>query len=270
MDYNRGEELDIDWTDLSRGPQSDGHIYERLNPFETLPAASRAQLSTESRYGLDNYSQDTMAWSQHQGRFTLLINNALLTLTPASYHSHAPSLHLSPDEDAELDMLDRTYSYSNLGSPAFDQTSFLSVSPHQTPGESSSKRTSYFQGPARSISGGSDEPSHSSTTARKKERAQHNVVEHRYREKLNSQICHLKDKVPALREASHTKKGGKESAKVGKSTVLVKAGEYIEKLESDNARLRKRNESLERLVQRLVHGRASGSSGFDMTELNLS
>ena len=48
---------------------------------------------------------------------------------------------------------------------------------------------------------------------------------------------------------------------MGKSTVLVKAGEYIEKLETENARLRKRNESLERLVQRLVQGR-EGEGGM--------
>ena len=57
-------------------------------------------------------------------------------------------------------------------------------------------------------------------------------------------------------------KGGDSAAKVGKSTVLVKAGEYIEKLETENARLRKRNDSLERLVQRLVQGREGPEGGM--------
>lgn len=274
MDYKQPDDLDPEWAEYSHGPRSDSQIYgNRMNPFDSLPPTSQAQASGPGRYSLGGPAFDTMAWTQQQseshhslvGSMSQARSSLLTSTVSVPYHGQIPPLNLTTeDEEAEFDLFDRPYPPSTLQSPAFDQTSFVSLSPQNTPGEvpSSSKSSSYFG------SRTATDPL-ATTAARKKERAQHNVVEHRYREKLNSQISQLKEKVPSLRGETSSppqggKRGGKEPAKVGKSVILVKAGEYIDKLETENTRLRKRNESLERLVQRLVQGRAAGSDMADL------
>ena len=91
---------------------------------------------------------------------------------------------------------------------------------------------------------------------KKKDRTRHNVVEQRYRENLNTRIIQLRDRIPNLQaqanaadddEQRKTKRGS-----IGKATVLLEAGEYIEQLQAETVRLRKQNDALEKLVKRLV------------------
>ena len=75
----------------------------------------------------------------------------------------------------------------------------------------------------------------------------HSIVEKRYRTNLNDKIAHLGRSIPSLRgEISNTAEAAKHSAapKPNKSTVLIKAIEYIHHLEQRNSYLENVNASL--------------------------
>ncbi len=99
------------------------------------------------------------------------------------------------------------------------------------------------------------------------DRAAHNMIEKRYRMKLNDQIAALRDSVPSLRATSRLAEGADDEQgaaedleglapahKLNKATVLAKAIEYIRHLEKRNktlveemATLRLRLEAYEKL-----------------------
>ena len=76
-------------------------------------------------------------------------------------------------------------------------------------------------------------------------RRSHNAIEKRYRANLNQKITALKDAVPSLRKLSATPveelDGPSSAQKLNKATVLSKAIEYIQHLESRNQRLEEEN-----------------------------
>ena len=72
MDYSHAEETqDVtapQWAEWSHGPRSDGLMYERPTPFNTMHVhGPHTHMSAGSRYGLDSYSNEAMNWSQGEG-----------------------------------------------------------------------------------------------------------------------------------------------------------------------------------------------------------
>ncbi|KAL9102860.1 MAG: hypothetical protein Q9163_002041 [Psora crenata] len=153
-------------------------------------------------------------------------------------------------------------------------TPFFAALPTQQEEDPSANTNTYFDPPTENNSDSQWEGSQSfddsappAKTSRKKDRARHNVVEQRYRENLNTRIMQLRDRIPSLQthvgtedDASirRTKRGT-----ICKATVLIKAGEYIEHLQSQTMRLQHQNDGLERLVERLVAALEGESKSVD-------
>jgi len=82
-----------------------------------------------------------------------------------------------------------------------------------------------------------------------KNQREHNIIEKRYRNNLNSKITTLRDCVPCLRNAKDGAEGalGEEIVpqKINKATILSKAIEYISQLEKKNEKLAQKVASLE-------------------------
>ena len=79
----------------------------------------------------------------------------------------------------------------------------------------------------------------------------HNAIEKRYRTNLNHKISALRDAVPSLRKLGALAAGDDSLAssnKLNKATVMSKAIEYIQHLESRNQRLEEENSSLRECV----------------------
>ena len=91
----------------------------------------------------------------------------------------------------------------------------------------------------------SDTPSTESPTSfPKQSKTSHNMIEKRYRLKLNDKILSLRNAVPALRSPStsiteHPDSGRGIANKLNKGTVLTKATEYIHQLEREKSTLEK-------------------------------
>eukprot|EP00124_Ichthyophonus_hoferi_P004182 Ihof_evm1s431 gene=Ihof_evmTU1s431 len=73
-------------------------------------------------------------------------------------------------------------------------------------------------------------------------KSSHNKIERRYRDKLNGQLVSLRDAIPATNGCP----------RVNKATVMRKAVEYINYLHTNNARLKRHNDSLCALLN--AHG----------------
>lgn len=97
-------------------------------------------------------------------------------------------------------------------------------------------------------------------TKPRKEKTSHNMIEKRYRNKINDKISILKDCVPSLRilEAADSIEldGLQPAKKLNKATILAKATEYIKHLEAKNTQLAAENA---RLRSNIEHSSASAS-----------
>ena len=115
----------------------------------------------------------------------------------------------------------------------------------------------------------SDTPSiESPTTFLKPPKTSHNMIEKRYRLKLNDKILSLRNAVPALRsppsgETTEDLDSGRGIPnKLNKGTVLTKATEYIQQLEREKRTLEQEVASLKEQLAVIKHERTSGQ-GFD-------
>lgn len=73
----------------------------------------------------------------------------------------------------------------------------------------------------------------------------HNMIEKRYRNKLNDSIAELRDTIPSLRPGGPGMAGDGDSLpKLYKATVITKAVEHISVLEKEISRLMDENEHL--------------------------
>lgn len=103
--------------------------------------------------------------------------------------------------------------------------------------------------------------SSSSFDDRKPAKSNHNIIEQRYRNKINTKFQVLQNLVPSLRYLTNKKgkknniiedlEGLEPARKLNKGTILSKSIEYIEFLESKNQTLKQENQYLKQEIENL-------------------
>ncbi|KAG8529052.1 uncharacterized protein KY384_005687 [Bacidia gigantensis] len=243
------------WADWPQGPTVEGQGYQQASPYQSFDQSH----SPSPGYPVSPNTQGQWINPSQAEQMAYATATTAPQLQAQSLHPYSQPSRTNMMNYAATDAAweDPAVKQSPMPSPGMDWESWMSHSP--TPQDDDvSTNASYFgdeavarKHPSVRSPTGSEDSSSSPVLNKKRERAQHNIVEHRYREKLNREISQLRNHVPALRDAQSSK--GDSPAKIGKSTVLVKAGEYIEKLEEENEKLKKRNENLERHLHRAAH-----------------
>jgi hypothetical protein len=97
----------------------------------------------------------------------------------------------------------------------------------------------------------------------------HNMIEKRYRLKLNDKILSLQNAVPALRSSTSPSQdlqtGRSAASKLNKGTVLTKATEYIQQLEHEKFQLQQEVTTLkEQLAAAAKRSEESDRQNFEM------
>lgn len=127
----------------------------------------------------------------------------------------------------------------------------------------------------RSASSSSKNVAHrsSETPKERKERDSHNLVEKKYRSRLNAQYEGLMNSLPPeMQSPTHNAAAGSSGASsdqaadkpLSKGEVLERSTAYIQELESNHARLSEENEALTRNMERLCSMFARGGDVGDM------
>jgi hypothetical protein len=109
----------------------------------------------------------------------------------------------------------------------------------------------------------------SPTSATKPMKTTHNMIEKRYRLKLNDKILSLRNAVPALRTSTSPPEdlqtGRGAASKLNKGTVLTKATEYIQQLEHEKRQLQQEVSTLkEQLAAAAKRSEESDKQNFEM------
>jgi len=144
-----------------------------------------------------------------------------------------------------------------------------SLDSEDSPPQSSPRKRSAAKGKRRKQSAGSTEKENEGKPGNEKEplkKTAHNMIEKRYRTKLNERIATLRDAVPSLRAKAMSSKindddddddneGGATTSRMNKATVLSEARDYIRDLEKRvkllgdvNDELKQRLETYEKLA----------------------
>ena len=203
-------------TDKTPGTSPKRHAETNTEKIGNVPFAPASPYSNEEW-------EDLMNWDHTEESSTspkILVHKS----NPAKRHHVAPMLTSStvPDPTAKV-----------------TQASDLLIQPKKR------KTSSTIDGKANAITGvGRIEPFVSKRS--------HNAIEKRYRTNLNQKIAALRDAVPNLRKlraaAADDVDGPGLTHKLNKATVLSKAIEYIQHLESRNQRLEEENAILKGFV----------------------
>ena len=109
----------------------------------------------------------------------------------------------------------------------------------------------------------------SPTSAVRPTKTSHNMIEKRYRLKLNDKILALRNAVPALRASASASEdllqpGRGVASKLNKGTVLTKATEYIQRLEQEKYQLEQEVAALKEQLAASKRSEESNEQNFEM------
>jgi Helix-loop-helix DNA-binding domain len=167
-------------------------------------------------------------------------------------HHHEPSSSFSHTQ------FDPTL--APLSSPTF------SLPPLQSPVTTSSQLPTATSSPVvKHASPTTPSTTAAATGSGKAPKSSHNMIEKRYRLKLNDKIIALRNAVPALRPQPSPSTSSDKSniTKLNKGTVLTKATEYIQQLERDKTNLEQKIQELEEELERKKQNEDQQQGGQD-------